>query len=87
MMNYEENELGLLDPPPALDIPEEVRNHIERRLNGTDIMLVIEKKLTATDMNKGENRLSVPRKQVRVDFLTEEEKQELGNKLKKKVGI
>ncbi|TXG66152.1 hypothetical protein EZV62_007427 [Acer yangbiense] len=87
MTNYEENELGLLDPPPALDIPEEVRNHIERRLNGTDIMLVIEKKLTATDMNKGENRLSVPRKQVRADFLTEEEKQKLGNKLKKKVGI
>ncbi|KAK1582964.1 hypothetical protein Q3G72_019816 [Acer saccharum] len=87
MMNYDENEPGLLDPPPALDIPEEVRNYIERRLNGTDIMLVIEKKLTATDMNKGENRLSVPRKQVRADFLTEEEKEKLGNKLKKKVGI
>ncbi|KAL5770514.1 hypothetical protein ACOSP7_014668 [Xanthoceras sorbifolium] len=75
-MNYD-NELDFLHPPP--DLPEEFRSMIDK-LNGTDIMLVIQKNITETDMDTKLNCLSVPRKQVRAEFMTEEEKQRLEKK-------
>jgi len=43
-------------------------------MGGTNIMLVIQKKLFPSDLDKGLTRLSMPLKQLRSDFLTEEEK-------------
>ncbi|RVW90659.1 hypothetical protein CK203_038784 [Vitis vinifera] len=45
------------DPPPEL--PEDFKVRI-REMNGTHPILVLEKQLFKTDINKGENRLSMP---------------------------
>ncbi|KAK7854756.1 B3 domain-containing protein At3g25182 [Quercus suber] len=45
-------------------------------MGGRDKLLVIQKKLFETDITKGNNRFSIPLRQiVRTDFLTEEEKE------------
>ncbi|KAL6321158.1 hypothetical protein AAG906_012930 [Vitis piasezkii] len=59
------------DPPPEL--PEDLKVRI-RELNGTRPILVLEKQLFKTDINEGENRLSMPLNQIRREFLSEEEK-------------
>ncbi|KAL5767933.1 hypothetical protein ACOSQ2_014716 [Xanthoceras sorbifolium] len=69
--NYDD-EVGT-DPPVVL------RSHIER-MKGSDVVLVMQKKLTTTDMDTHQNRLSVPRGKVRKEFLTEEEKYKLEEK-------
>ncbi|KAL6311458.1 hypothetical protein AAG906_012011 [Vitis piasezkii] len=59
------------DPPPEL--PEDFKVRI-REMNGTHPILVLEKQLFKTDINKGENRLSMPLNQIRREFLSEDEK-------------
>ena len=62
-------------PPPIL--PPEFKDVINT-LNGRDELLVIQKTLFKTDITKGNNRFSIPLRQiVREDFLSEQEKEEL----------
>ncbi|KAJ9679833.1 hypothetical protein PVL29_021673 [Vitis rotundifolia] len=59
------------DPPPEL--PEDFKVRI-REMNGTHPILVLEKQLFKTDIDEHENRLSMPLKQIRREFLSEDEK-------------
>jgi hypothetical protein len=63
---------AIVPPPPSSppELPIRVRNMIDV-MNGTDIRYVMCKKLFATDLSKGHNRLSLPGGQI---FLTKEEK-------------
>ncbi|OMO69943.1 hypothetical protein CCACVL1_19188 [Corchorus capsularis] len=62
-------ELGL---EPPLDMPEAFKTCIEN-MGGTDINLIIQKIIEQTDLKKQQNRLSMPKKQIRSKFLNEEE--------------
>jgi hypothetical protein len=64
---------------PVPCIPTEFKDKI-RGLNGSDIMFVIQKDLTITDMNASQNRLLVPRDPKRDDFLRSEEQLSLEEK-------
>ncbi|XP_021624433.1 putative B3 domain-containing protein At2g27410 [Manihot esculenta] len=70
-LNFEE--LGL-DPPPEL--PSEWMNKIEKK-GGVDVKLVIMKQMFPTDLNPHHDRLSIPFRQIRNEFLTEDEKTKL----------
>ncbi|XP_019196128.1 PREDICTED: B3 domain-containing protein At1g05920-like [Ipomoea nil] len=62
------------EPPPGL--PVEFRNFILQRAGNRAVCvekLVIQKELTKTDVNSTQNRLSIPARLVREEFLTEEE--------------
>ncbi|KAK6936515.1 B3 domain-containing protein At2g31720-like [Dillenia turbinata] len=65
------------DPPPVL--PREFKTEIAERYRGTQIVLVIQKRIFKTDVNRGHNRFSVPARQVITEFLTEEEKRKLND--------
>ncbi|XP_058746918.1 B3 domain-containing protein At2g24670-like [Vicia villosa] len=58
-------------PPPEL--PRHVNNMI-KLLDGIDIKYVMRKRLYDTDLNYGNQRLSMPISQIKSDFLTETEK-------------
>ncbi|KAJ1384603.1 hypothetical protein SESBI_42375, partial [Sesbania bispinosa] len=60
-------------PPPAPDLPDQFMNRI-RELDGSDVKYVMYKKLSNTDVNINNNRLSMPSKQIRCDLFTEREK-------------
>ncbi|KAL5785462.1 hypothetical protein ACOSQ2_007854 [Xanthoceras sorbifolium] len=61
------------DLNPPRDLPQKFKDRIER-LNGTNIMLVSQKRLTCTDLDPHQGRLSVPKGQALThDFLSEEE--------------
>ena len=62
---------NLSSPPPIL--PIHVKNKI-KELNGTDIKYIMCKKLSASDLNDDQNRLLMSLKEVKVDFLTDIEK-------------
>ncbi|KAB1227918.1 hypothetical protein CJ030_MR1G013798 [Morella rubra] len=62
------------DPPP--DLPKEFRDRI-MGMQGYDIKLVIQKELSDTDLRATCDRLSIPNKQSRAEFLTEEEKADM----------
>lgn len=56
------------------DLPEEYKNHIEE-MNGTDVVLVIQKALTAIDLEKCNNHLSISFRQIsNTNFLSQEER-------------
>nr|GMC56766.1 mannosyl-oligosaccharide 1,2-alpha-mannosidase MNS1-like [Ipomoea batatas] len=62
------------EPPPGL--PVEFRNFILQLAGNRAVRvekLVIQKELTKTDVNSTQNRLSIPARLVREEFLTEEE--------------
>nr|GMC47061.1 B3 domain-containing protein At1g05920-like [Ipomoea batatas] len=62
------------EPPPEL--PVEFRNLIHQLAGNRAVCvekLVIQKELTKTDVNSTQNRLSIPARLVREEFLTEEE--------------
>nr|GMC68962.1 B3 domain-containing protein At5g24050-like [Ipomoea batatas] len=62
------------EPPPGL--PAEFRNLILQLAGNRAVCvekLVIQKELTKTDVNSTQNRLSIPARLVREEFLTEEE--------------
>jgi hypothetical protein len=63
--------------PPCM--PTEFKNRI-MGLQGSDINLVIQKVLTDTDMKGSQDRLSIPRGQIRYDFLSSEEQVSLEEK-------
>lgn len=66
--NFEE--LGLDSPP---ELPNEWMDKIEKQ-GGVDVKLVIMKQLFPTDLNPHHDRLSIPFKQIKNEFLTEDEK-------------
>ncbi|XP_030532090.1 B3 domain-containing protein At1g05920-like [Rhodamnia argentea] len=49
-------------------------------MRGRDVRLVVEKKLSPTDMNPGQSRLSIPKSQVLTEFLNHQEIITLDNK-------
>ncbi|KAK1563801.1 hypothetical protein Q3G72_033051 [Acer saccharum] len=58
-------------PDPV--IPQDFQDEIDK-LNGTDVMLVGEKEMTVTDMDKHQCRFSIPKGKVRTDaFLRKED--------------
>jgi hypothetical protein len=65
------------DRPPCM--PTEFKDKI-MGLQGSDIKLVIQKELTITDMKASQDRLSIPRCQMRYDFLSREEQVSLEEK-------
>ncbi|KAK6945281.1 B3 domain-containing protein At2g31720-like [Dillenia turbinata] len=65
------------NPPP--DLPRQFRNEIAEKYRGTQIVLVIQKQIFKSDVDRGHNRFSVPVRQVRKEFLTEEEKRKLND--------
>ncbi|XP_030944816.1 B3 domain-containing protein At1g05920-like [Quercus lobata] len=68
---------AIVGPPPPPILPPEFKDVINT-LNGRDELLVIQKKLFKTDITKGNNRFSIPLRQiVREDFLSKQEKKEL----------
>ncbi|KAK6936699.1 B3 domain-containing protein At2g31720-like [Dillenia turbinata] len=66
-------------PNPAPDLPTEFKNAIAEEFRGTNIVLVILKRIFASEVRPGQNRFLVPVRQVRTEFLTEEEKRKLNN--------
>ncbi|KAK3232068.1 hypothetical protein Dsin_003949 [Dipteronia sinensis] len=67
--------------PYVHELPQNVRNLIIDRLNGTDIILVMEKKITATDLDENENCLQFANRNVRNNcFLTLEEMNKFNRK-------
>ncbi|KAH7840114.1 hypothetical protein Vadar_012818 [Vaccinium darrowii] len=60
-------------PEKERELPEEFKDKI-RELNGSDAIMVMEKKLFATDVNTGNARLSLPAREIDLRFLSEEEK-------------
>ncbi|KAK1562069.1 hypothetical protein Q3G72_005730 [Acer saccharum] len=65
-----DDQMGL-NPRPV--IPQQFQDEIDK-LNGTDVMLVGEKAMTATDMDNHQGRFSIPRGKVRTHaFLREED--------------
>ncbi|TXG71967.1 hypothetical protein EZV62_000546 [Acer yangbiense] len=65
-----DDQIGL-NPRPV--IPQQFQDEIDK-LNGTDVMLVGEKTMTSTDMDRHQGRFSIPRGKVRTHaFLKEED--------------
>ncbi|XP_024634569.1 B3 domain-containing protein At2g31720 [Medicago truncatula] len=62
---------NLSSPPPIL--PIHIENKI-KELNGTDIKYIMGKKLFASNLKDDQNRLLMSIKEVKVDFLTDIEK-------------
>jgi hypothetical protein len=59
------------NPPP--DMPEEVKNHI-KGIDGSEVFMVIQKSLTATDLKPNHSRLSIPFGKINRGFLKERER-------------
>ncbi|XP_059434150.1 putative B3 domain-containing protein At2g27410 isoform X2 [Corylus avellana] len=64
----------LPNPPP--DLPEEFKNRIEA-MGGRQVVLVIQKALYDTDLKKNNSRLSIPLRQIKGDFLGDDERESL----------
>ncbi|XP_059433474.1 B3 domain-containing protein At1g05920-like [Corylus avellana] len=59
------------NPPP--DMPEEIKNHI-KGVNGSELFMVIQKRLTDTDLMPDHSRLSIPFGKINRGFLKERER-------------
>ncbi|KAK1591799.1 hypothetical protein Q3G72_013861 [Acer saccharum] len=71
--NKKTNLYDQMDLNPRPVIPQQFQDEIDK-LNGTDVMLVGEKTMTATDMDRHQGRFSIPRGKVRTHaFLREED--------------
>ncbi|GAV92282.1 DUF313 domain-containing protein [Cephalotus follicularis] len=57
-------------------MPQGLLNHIQQ-MNGSDCIFVIQKKLFKSDVEKSENRLTIPVRQVKNKFLRMEEEEKL----------
>jgi hypothetical protein len=69
--NLKPNAPTLPNPPP--DLPLHFKNRISA-MNGSQLVLIIQKPLTDTDVNIHNSRLSIPLSQIKPqDFLTEDE--------------
>lgn len=60
-------------PPPTPELPQDFKEKIAK-LRGSEPVLIIEKRLFKSDVDKQQNRFSFPVKQVKSEFLTLEEK-------------
>ncbi|XP_059447843.1 B3 domain-containing protein At1g05920-like [Corylus avellana] len=65
--------------PVPTQMPTEFKDKIAG-LQGLNIKLVIQKELTITDMNPSQDRFSIPRGQMRFDFLSNEDQARLKEK-------
>ncbi|XAR67387.1 hypothetical protein NMG60_11002125 [Bertholletia excelsa] len=63
---------SISNPRPAQDLPTIFKRMVEEQ-GGSELKLVIQKRLTTTDLNPMENRLSMPLCQIREEFLRIEE--------------
>ena len=61
------------------DMPIEFKDKITE-LDGSDVKLVIQKELFPTDLSSHQDRLAIPRGQIKAEFLTEEEQVKLDEK-------
>ncbi|KAI3497951.1 hypothetical protein L1887_33592 [Cichorium endivia] len=69
------------EPIVSNEVTERLKQFITDDLNGKEAMLVIQKRLFASDLDGTQNRLNMPLNQVEThDFLTENEKRDLENK-------
>ncbi|ESW18477.1 hypothetical protein PHAVU_006G044300 [Phaseolus vulgaris] len=59
-------------PPPPKELPIEFKNRI-KELSGCDLQFLMHKRLFHSDVKTNNNRLSMPIKEIRADFLTKEE--------------
>ncbi|KAG2670937.1 hypothetical protein I3760_14G109800 [Carya illinoinensis] len=75
-MNYNQRTLD----PPVPDMPAQLMNKIVMELHGCDIKLVIQKVLIPTDLDEYQARLSLPNGKIKVEFLTQEERDTLGER-------
>ncbi|XP_059455770.1 B3 domain-containing protein At2g31720-like [Corylus avellana] len=66
--------------PPAGDMPTELKKKVVVELQGSDVKMVIKKVLTKTDLDPSCNRFLISRKKMSVEFLTEEEKENIVQK-------
>ncbi|KAK3412079.1 hypothetical protein EUGRSUZ_I00861 [Eucalyptus grandis] len=73
-------------PRNPRELPRRYMEKIQE-MQGRDMTLVVEKTLTATDMSRGQSRLSIPNKQIRQGFLSEEEIRMLDRKEGIKVSL
>jgi hypothetical protein len=71
------NQQAVPEPPP--DIPMELKDIIMAK-NGRDLKLVIQKKLYPSDLKDSYARLSIPKGQMRAEFLSEEDQMNLQQK-------
>lgn len=62
-------------------LPAEFKNEIQE-MGGTDIKLIIQKNLFSTDTDSGQNRFSIPMKQIREKFLNDKEESILDQRFK-----
>ncbi|XP_021294876.1 B3 domain-containing protein At1g05920-like [Herrania umbratica] len=70
-----------LCPNPPPDLPENFKEHIASKMGGSDWLLVIQKPIFFSDVNRGANRLSIPFSQIqRHEFLCKEEVEYLNDK-------
>ena len=65
-------------PNPTPNLPANFKERIQG-LNGSDLVLVIQKPLFATDVSKKHYRLSMPLNQIKNEFLSRNEKDALMN--------
>ncbi|KAK7333493.1 hypothetical protein VNO80_30267 [Phaseolus coccineus] len=59
-------------PPPPQELSLEFKNRINE-LSGRDLQFLMHKRLFHSDVKTNNNRLSMPIKEIRADFLTKEE--------------
>jgi hypothetical protein len=62
------------------DMPTELKKKVVVELQGSDVKMVIEKVLTKTDLDASCNRLLIPSKKIIVEFLTQEEQENIVQK-------
>ena len=68
-------------PDPAQPMPDKLMEMVIRDFDVSTVVFVIQKSLFQTDLEKGENRLSMTLKQIASgDFLTEEEKRTMARR-------
>ncbi|KAK1370636.1 hypothetical protein POM88_036728 [Heracleum sosnowskyi] len=65
----------------ASPLPVVFKNEIQE-MGGTDVKLIIQKNLFSADTEGGQNRFSIPMKQIRENFLTDEEESILDQRFK-----
>ncbi|WVZ25150.1 hypothetical protein V8G54_003694 [Vigna mungo] len=65
--------------PPSSDLSVEFRNRVIE-LNGYNLKFVMHKILFSSDVKPNNNRLSIPKKKIKCDFLTEDEIMKLEEK-------
>ncbi|WVY95533.1 hypothetical protein V8G54_034621 [Vigna mungo] len=71
--------VGISQTHPSSDLSLEFKNRVTE-LNGYDLKFVMHKILFSSDVKPNNNRLSIPKKKIKCDFLTEDEIMKLEKK-------